>query len=73
MPVTTMEPAWPNGRGPLTEVPIGTKTVCHLCPVTEVVAKNTWPNGRGSTTRTEVAKPGAEHDCSKGCTAVAVN
>lgn len=73
VPVTVMKPAWPNGRGPLTEVQIGTKTVCHMCPVTEVVTKNAWPNGRGPTTRTEVTKPGAEHDCGKDCKTAAAN
>jgi hypothetical protein len=73
VPVTTMKPAWSNGRGPLTKVQVGTKTVCRMCPVTEIVTQNAWSNGRGPITRTEVTKPGAEHDCSKGCTAVAMN
>lgn len=65
--VTTMKPSWPNGRGPLTEVQVGTKTVCHLCPVTTVEIKNAWANGRGPLTRVEVTKTGVEHTCTN-CT-----
>lgn len=69
--VTTMQPAWSNGRGPLTEVQIGTETVCHMCPVT-TVATTGWANGRGPATKTEVVQPGAAHHCASGCTATAV-
>ena len=69
--VTVMKPSWPNGRGPLTEVQTGTKTVCRMCPVTTVVTTNAWPNGRGPTTRTEVTKTGVEHNCIN-CAAVAM-
>ena len=68
---TVMKSSWHNGRGPLTEVQIGTKTVCHMCPVTTVVTKNAWPNGRGPTTRTEVTQTGVEHTCTN-CSAVAL-
>lgn len=70
--VTTMKPSWPNGRGPLTEMPAGTRIVCHLCRVTSVVTTNAWPSGRGPMVRTEVVKPGATHDCSAGCNPVAM-
>lgn len=68
--VTTMKPALPNGRGPLVEVQTGTKTVCHMCPVTTTVRTNSLPNGRGTWTTTEVTKTGVEHTCTS-CTTVA--
>ena len=66
--VTTMKPAWANGRGPLTEVQIGTERVCHMCPVTTVASTTAWANGRGPVTRTETTSVGATHHCSTGCT-----
>lgn len=69
VPVTVMKPAQPNGRGPLVEVQTGTKTVCHMCPVTTTVRTNSLPNGRGAWTATEVTKTGVEHTCTN-CTAV---
>jgi len=70
VPVTTMKPAQANGRGPLVEVQTGTKTVCHMCPVTTTVRTNAQANGRGAWTTTEVTKTGVEHTCTN-CTAVA--
>lgn len=63
VPDTVMRPAWPNGKGPLVAVQIGTKTVCHICPVTIAVTKSAWPNGRGPLTTTTVTKTGGEHVC----------
>lgn len=63
VPVMAMKPALPNGRGPLVAVQIGTKTVCHLCPVVTEVTSNSLPNGRGRVVRTSVAKTGVEHTC----------
>ena len=60
---TLMRPAMANGKGPLVSVQIGTKTVCHMCPVITVVAQSASPNGRGPIKRTEVTKVGAEHTC----------
>jgi len=70
VPVTVMKPALPNGRGPLVAVQTGTKTVCHMCPVTTTVTANAWPNGRGPRTTTEVTKTGVEHTCTN-CIAIA--
>jgi hypothetical protein len=70
VPVTATKPAQANGRGPLVEVQTGTKTVCHMCPVTTTVRTNALPNGRGTWTTTEVTKTGAEHTCTN-CAAVA--
>lgn len=64
---TIMKPAQPNGKGPLVPVQVGTKTVCHMCPVTTVVTRNALPNGKGTPFTTEVTKVGAEHNCAK-CT-----
>ncbi len=70
VPVTVMKSALPNGRGPLVAVQTGTKTVCHMCPVTTTVIAAGWPNGRGPRTTTEVTKTGVEHICTQ-CTVVA--
>ncbi len=70
VPVTAMKPSQANGRGPLVEVQTGTKTVCHMCPVTTTVRTNSLPNGRGTWTTTEVTKTGVEHTCTN-CAAVA--
>lgn len=70
--VTTMKPAWANGRGPLTEVKIGTERVCHMCPVTNVTSTNAWANGRGPITRTESTSVGPTHHCNTGCTMTSV-
>lgn len=70
VPVTAMKPSQTNGRGPLVEVQTGTKTVCHMCPVTTTVRTNALPNGRGTWTTTEVTKTGVEHTCTN-CAAVA--
>lgn len=67
VPVTIMKPAMPNGKGPLMPVRIGTKTVCHICPVTTVVTRNSLPNGKGVPFTTKMTKTGAEHNCAK-CT-----
>lgn len=64
---TVMKPALPNGKGPLVPVQVGTKTVCHMCPVTAVVTRNSLPNGKGTPVTTEVTKIGGEHNCAK-CT-----
>jgi hypothetical protein len=64
---TIMKPALANGKGPLVPVQVGTKTVCHMCPVTTVVTRNSLPNGKGTPITTEVTKIGAEHNCAK-CT-----
>ena len=70
VPVTAMRSSQANGRGPLVEVQTGTKTVCHMCPVTTTVRTNSLPNGRGTWTTTEVTQTGVEHTCTK-CPAVA--
>ena len=70
VPVAEMKSPQSNGRPPLVEVQIGTKTVCHMCPVTTTVRTNALPNGRGSWTTTEVTQTGAEHTCTS-CAAVA--
>ena len=70
--VTVMKPAWTNGRGPLTEVQIGTERVCHMCPVATVATTNAWANGRGPVTQTVTTSVGAALHCSTGCTAHAV-
>lgn len=64
---TIMKPALANGKGPLVPVQVGTKTVCHMCPVTTVVTRNSLPNGKGTPVTTRVTKIGAEHNCAK-CT-----
>ncbi|QYM78832.1 hypothetical protein K0B96_16240 [Horticoccus luteus] len=68
---TIMKPAMANGKGPLVATKIGTKTVCHMCPVTTVVTRNSLPNGKGTPVTTEVTKVGAEHNCAK-CTGTPV-
>jgi hypothetical protein len=70
VPVTAMKSLQSNGRPPLVAVQIGTKTVCHMCPVTTAVRTNSQANGRGTWTTTEVTKTGVEHTCTN-CTAVA--
>lgn len=64
---TIMKPAMANGKGPLVSVQVGTKTVCHMCPVTTVVTRNSLPNGKGTPVTTEVTKVGTEHNCAN-CT-----
>jgi len=64
---TIMKPAMANGKGPLVPVQVGTKTVCHMCPVTTLVTQSAAGNGKGPVTVTEVTKTGAEHNCAK-CT-----
>lgn len=71
VPVTIMKPMMANGKGPLTPVQVGTKTACHMCPVTTVVTRNALPNGKGTPFTTEVTKVGAEHNCAK-CTGAPV-
>lgn len=63
----TLKPGLPNGKGPLVSVPTGTKTVCHMCPVTTLVPKNSFGNGKGQMTFSQVTKTGPEHNCAK-CT-----
>lgn len=67
VPVTIMKPMMANGKGPLLPVQVGTKTVCHMCPVTTTFTRNSLPNGKGPMTTTEVTKVGPEHNCAK-CT-----
>jgi hypothetical protein len=67
VPVTFMKPAMPNGKGPLMPVRIGSKTVCHICPVTTRVTKSALANGKGPLMTSEVTKTGVEHNCAK-CT-----
>ena len=69
--VTEMKPTLPNGRGPLVAVQAGTKTVCHMCPVTATVTTNDWPSHRGPLTTTATTKTGVEHTCSNCAAAVA--
>lgn len=64
---TIMKPAMANGKGPLVPVQVGTKTVCHMCPVTTVVTRNALPNGKGTPFTTTMTKIGAEHNCAN-CT-----
>jgi propanediol dehydratase large subunit len=67
VPVTVMKHSWPNARGPLVEVQVGTKQVCKMCPVTEIQTTRATP--RGPLARQESAKVGAAHDCAAaGCT-----
>ncbi len=65
---TTLKPAWANGRGPLTEVKIGSERVCHMCPVTTAVTTHQWANGRGPALSSENTSAGPTHHCSTGCT-----
>ena len=67
VPDTIMKPMMANGKGPLGPVQIGTKTVCHICPVTTTVTRNSLPNGKGVPTTFQVTKTGVEHNCAK-CT-----
>lgn len=67
VPVTFMKPAMPNGKGPLMPVRIGSKTVCHICPVTTKVTKSALAIGKGPLMTGEVTKTGGEHNCAK-CT-----
>jgi len=67
VPVTAMRTAMANGKGPLVSVQMGTKTVCHVCPVTTVVTRNAMSNGKGMPVATEVTKVGIEHNCAN-CT-----
>lgn len=60
---TVMRSAQANGKGPLVSVQVGTKTICHICPVTTLVRKGPFGNGKGPMTTTEVTKVGAEHNC----------
>lgn len=71
VPVMAMRPAQANGRGQMVEVQTGTKTVCHMCPVTTIVRTNTQANGRGTWTTKEVTQPGAEHTCTNCAVTVA--
>ena len=71
VPVTIMKPMMANGKGPLVPTQIGTKTVCHMCPVTTVVTRNSLPNGKGTPVTTEMTKVGPEHNCAK-CTGTPV-
>ena len=66
-----MKPMMANGKGPLVPTQTGTKTICHMCPVTTVVTRNSLPNGKGTPITTEVTKVGAEHNCAK-CTGTPV-
>jgi hypothetical protein len=67
LPVTTMKAAQANGRGALIEVQIGTKRVCHMCPVAAVTVTNAWTNGRGPSTTVETSTVGPAHNCASGC------
>lgn len=68
VPVISMKPAWPNGRGPLIAVQTGTKTVCHVCATTTVVTTNDWPSHRGPLVqKAEIMKAGETHVCTTGC------
>lgn len=64
---TIMKPMMANGKGPLVPTQIGTKTVCHMCPVTTRVTRNSLPNGKGTPVTFEETKVGPEHNCAK-CT-----
>ncbi len=64
--VTVMKPAWPNGRGPLAPVQIGTKRVCTVCPVTGVATAG-WANGRGPQTKSATSQTGVPHTCTINC------
>jgi hypothetical protein len=67
LPVMAMKPAMPNGKGAMVPVQVGTKTVCHMCPVTTITTRSSLPNGKGMPVTTEETKVGAEHNCAK-CT-----
>lgn len=68
VPVTVMKPSWPNARGPLTAVQIGTERVCHICTTSTVVTTNDWPSHRGPLVRkVEVTKVGTTHVCTAAC------
>jgi hypothetical protein len=64
---TIMQPMMANGKGPMVPAQIGTKTVCHMCPVATLVTRNSMANGKGTPVTTEVIKVGPEHNCTK-CT-----
>jgi hypothetical protein len=67
IPVTLARPALANGKGPLVETQVGTRTVCHICPVKSFTVRNAQANGRGPVTVTETTQTGVEHDCAN-CT-----
>jgi len=67
VPMTVMKPSLPNGKGTMVAVQSGTKTVCHMCPVTTTVSKNAFGNGKGPMTVSAVTKIGPEHNCAN-CT-----
>jgi hypothetical protein len=69
--VTAMQPMMANGKGPLVERKVGTKTVCHICPVKGVSVKTAQANGKGPITVTETSQTGVEHNCAN-CTGTPV-
>ena len=72
VPVTAMKSPQSNGRPPFVTVQTGTKTVCHMCPVTTTVRTNSLPNGRGTWTTADVTKTGVEHACTNCATVAAL-
>jgi hypothetical protein len=68
VPVTTMKPALPNGRGALVAVQTGTERVCHLCSLSTLTVTHAWPNHRGPQTTLETTNVGGAHRCTSGCT-----
>lgn len=64
---TVYRPMMPNGKGPLLPVQVGTRTICHMCPVTTLSTKTAFGNGKGPMTVTKETKVGPEHDCAN-CT-----
>jgi hypothetical protein len=45
--ISITRPDWPNGRGPLMTVAVGSQQVCQMCAAPSVTMKPAWPNGRG--------------------------
>lgn len=63
VPATQTRNAWPNGRGPLATLTVGTKTECTACG-TLTVMKPSLANGRGPMQAVQVA---GTHDCTSAC------
>lgn len=73
VPVTSMKPQLPNGKGAMVATQVGTKRICQICPVSTKVVTNAWPNHKGPTLTVETMNAGSIHDCSAGCGLVAKN
>lgn len=58
--VTEARATWPNARGPLQIVDVGTKRICYTCAGSTTVIQSTTSNGRPPYQLVQVA---AKHDC----------